>query len=222
MVNIVIFGSGDHAKIVFSEIIKLKKYKILGFVDNFKKKGIPVIKYFNKNYYTIGHIKNVVREKNNFRGIIASGLNYRREKIYNDIVKLDKKFKFEKIISKNTIIDSSVHVGDGTLIVSGTVINYGTKIGNHCIINSSCSIDHDNNLDDFSSVGPGVITGGNVKLGKNSFIGIGSVVIHNVKINDETVIGAKSLVNKDCKKNSLYYGSPIKRIRSRKKFDTYL
>ena len=38
MVNIVIFGSGDHAKIVFSEIIKLKKYKILGFVDNFKKK----------------------------------------------------------------------------------------------------------------------------------------------------------------------------------------
>ena len=80
MVNIVIFGSGDHAKIVFSEIIKLKKYKILGFVDNFKKKGTRVIKYLNKNYYTIGNIKNVVRKKNNFRGIIASGLNFKRKK----------------------------------------------------------------------------------------------------------------------------------------------
>ena len=222
MVNIVIFGSGDHSRVVFSEIIKLKKYKILGFVDNFKKKGTRVVRYFNKNYYTIGNIKNVVGKKNNFRGIIALGLNFKREKIYNDIVKIDKKFKFERIISKNTIVDSSVQIGDGTFIVSGTVINHGTKIGNHCIINSSCSIDHDNNLEDFSSIGPGVITGGNVKLGKNSFIGIGSVVINNVKIDDETVIGAKSLVNKNCKKNSLYYGSPIKRINSRKKFDSYL
>jgi sugar O-acyltransferase (sialic acid O-acetyltransferase NeuD family) len=222
MINIVIFCSGDHAKVVFSEIIKLKKYKILGFVDNFKKKGTLIIKHLNKNYYTIGSISSIITKKNNFRGIIASGLNFKREKIYNDIIELNNKFKFEKIISKNSVINSNVLIGNGTLVVSGVVINCGSKIGSHCIINTSSSIDHDNIFDDFSSVGPGVITGGNVKLGKNSFIGIGSVVNHNIKIKDETVIGSKSLVNKNCQKNSLYYGVPIKRIGSRKKFDTYL
>ena len=38
MKKIVIFGSGCHAKIVFSEILKLKGYKILGFVDDFAPK----------------------------------------------------------------------------------------------------------------------------------------------------------------------------------------
>ena len=38
MKKIVIFGSGCHAKVVFSEIIKLKKYKFIGFVDNFAPK----------------------------------------------------------------------------------------------------------------------------------------------------------------------------------------
>jgi FlaA1/EpsC-like NDP-sugar epimerase len=36
--RIIIFGSGGHAKVIFSEGIKLKKFKFLGFVDDFKKK----------------------------------------------------------------------------------------------------------------------------------------------------------------------------------------
>ena len=45
MKKIVIFGSGCHAKIVFSEILKLKGYKILGFVDDFAPKKKIVVKY---------------------------------------------------------------------------------------------------------------------------------------------------------------------------------
>ena len=38
MSKIVIFGSGNHAKVIFSEVIKLKKFKFIGFVDDLKKK----------------------------------------------------------------------------------------------------------------------------------------------------------------------------------------
>ena len=38
MKKIIIFGSGAHAKVIFHEIQNLKKYKILGFVDETKKK----------------------------------------------------------------------------------------------------------------------------------------------------------------------------------------
>ncbi len=38
MKKILILGSGSHSKVIFSEIINLKKYKIIGFIDENKKK----------------------------------------------------------------------------------------------------------------------------------------------------------------------------------------
>ena len=62
--NIVIFGSGSHSKVVFSEIIKLKNYNILGFIDDFSKKGEKIINYKNINYFNLGGIKNFLKKKN--------------------------------------------------------------------------------------------------------------------------------------------------------------
>ena len=39
---------------------------------------------------------------------------------------------------------------------------------------------------------------------------------------DNTVIGIGSVVNKNCKKNSIYWGSPAKKIRLRKNNENYL
>ena len=220
--SIIIFGSGGHAKVIFSEVIKLKKFKCLGFVDDFKKKGELIISSNKKNYYNLGSIKEVISKKNNLKGIIGAGLNFVREKIVKDIKKINNNFKFQQIISKDAIINSDVFIDEGTLVVSGTTINTGTKIGKHCIINTSCSIDHDNKFSDFSSAGPGVITGGNVEVGCQSHLGLGSLVRHNVKILDNTIVGFGSLINKDCKKNSIYWGSPAKKIRKRKNNDNYL
>ena len=59
--NIVIFGSGVHSKVVFSEIIKIKKYNFLGFVDDFSHKGQKVITYKKKSYFNMGKIKDVIK-----------------------------------------------------------------------------------------------------------------------------------------------------------------
>jgi len=222
MTKIVIFGSGYHAKVIFSEVIKLKKFKFLGFVDDYKKKKELIISSNKKNYYNLGSIKEVISKKNNLKGIIGVGLNFVREKIVKDIKKINNNFKFQKIISKDAIINSNVSIDEGTLICSGAIINTGTSIGKHCIINTSCSIDHDNKFSDFSSAGPGVITGGNVEVGYKSYLGLGSLVIHKVKILDNTVVGIGSLVNKDCEKNSIYYGYPAKKIRKNKNNENFL
>ena len=62
------------------------------------------------------------------------------------------------------------------MIISGSIINRNTKIGKHCIINTGSIIEHDNELKDFSSTGPGAKLGGNVKIGKLSFVGLGSLL----------------------------------------------
>jgi sugar O-acyltransferase (sialic acid O-acetyltransferase NeuD family) len=220
-IDIIIFGSGNHAKVIFSEIINYKKYNIIGFVDEVKKSKNLIIKYKNKKFYTIGKISENVK-KNSVKGIIGVGSNFIRKKIYKNIISINKKFKFEKIISKSAIINLNVSIKEGTFIASGVVINQGTNIGKHCIINTSSSIDHDNIFEDFSSTAPGVVTGGSVVVRENSNIGIGSVIKHQVEIKENTVIGGNSFVTKNCDPNFLYFGSPSKKIKKISNSKNYL
>ena len=216
MKKIVIFGSGCHAKVVFSEIIKLKKYKFIGFVDNFAPKKKIILKYKNKNYLNLGNIKQLKNLKKVY-GIIGVGSSTLRNKIYEEINVVYKDFKFESIISKDSIIDPSVKIGNGSIIISNSVINRDSIIGNHCLINTSTSIDHDNYFDDFSGTGPGVVTGGKVSVGKLSYIGIGSTIKNMVKIGKNTFIGGSSFVNKNCKNDSFIFRYTSKKIRNIKK-----
>ena len=223
MKKILIIGVGGHAKVILSEIIQIKGNRIIGFIDEFKKKNTIIESYKNKQYKVLGSIKDLKKivDKNTF-GIIGIGTNFNRKKVSEEINKIFKNFNWATIISKNSKINGNVEIGKGSIIVSGSVVNTGTKIGEHCLINTSSSIDHDNTFKNYSSTGPGVITGGNVKLGQCSYLGIGSTVKHRITIQDNTIIGAQSLVLKNCDKNSIYFGIPAKKIKDRENNSNYL
>lgn len=220
MKKIVIFGSGNHAKVLFYEIFSLNKYKIIGFIDDYESKNKIVLNYKKTNYFNLGELKNLKIKK--VHAVIGVGDNYIRNKIFKEVNKSKIDIVWETIISKKSTINSNVEIGEGTVVLSGSLINVNTKIGSHCIVNNSSSVNHDNILNNFASVGPGVITGGNCEIGKYSHLGIGSTIIHNVKVGSNTVIGGHSFVLKDCNKNSLYFGNPAKKIKSRKFGTKYL
>lgn len=212
--NIIIFGSSYQSIVIYKELIDLKK-KVIGFCDE----NIPTGKLIkNTNgLKNLGAFDNLPKDKRkNLCGIIGIGENRIRQKIVKNISKIDKNFNWINLISKNAYVCPDVKIGKGTAILSGTVIRNNVNIGEHCLINSSCSIDHDSNFDDFSSCGPGVTTGGNVKVGKMSFIGIGSTIKNSIKIEENVFIGGHSYVNKNCKKGYLYFGVPIKKIKQTK------
>ena len=209
MKNLIIFGSGDLAKIVFYEVIQKKDFKLLGFINESKKENSIVIQYKGQKYNTL----NLDKINGEVNGIIAISDNHRRRECYKKTIKKNKKIKWAKIISENSFIGKETSVGKGSIILQNSVINHGSKIGDHCIINTSNSIDHDNIFHDFSSTGPGVITAGGVKVGKLSFLGIGAKVKQYINLGQNVIVGGNSFVNKDCKPNNVYYGNPIKLIR---------
>ena len=100
--------------------------------------------------------------------------------------------------------------------------SYNTLIKRHVCINTGASIDHDNFFGDYSSAGPGTVTGGNVRVNKLSYLAINSTVKHNILIGSNVVIGASSYVNRDCISNRVYYGIPAKEIRKRTIGENYL
>ena len=222
MKKIIIFGTGDHARVIFSEIIQLKNFKVLGFSDKLSKKGKVIEIFKNKEYKNLGDLTHIKKYKNIY-GIIGVGHNFLRKKIFKEIDSIFKKnIKWATIISKNSILNGNVSVGEGTVIISNSVVNSGTKFGKHCLINTSSSIDHHNSFGNFSSTGPGVVTGGNVKIGEMTHLSIGSTVKNNITIKSNALIGGSSFVNKDCDKNSVYYGVPAKKIKSRNENEEYL
>lgn len=216
MKNLVIFGSGYHAKVIFWEALKLKKYKILGFIDDKVQPKKVIVNYNKKKFINLGSTRKVnlnlfIKNKRKISGIIGIGSNKIREKIKKQVNKLNKNFKWEKIISSSAIIDSDVIINEGTFVSSGAIIKNGSIINKHCLINTSSSIDHDNIFEDFSSCGPGTITGGNVKVGQLSHLGIGSVIKEKITIEKNVLIGGNSFVNRNCQKNKIYFGSPAKK-----------
>lgn len=222
MKKIIIFGTGDHARVIFSEIIQLKNFKVLGFSDKLSKKGKIIEIFKNNEYKNLGDLTHIKKYKNIY-GIIGVGHNFLRKKIFKEIDSVFKKnIKWATIISKNSILNGNVSVGEGTVIISNSVVNSGTKFGKHCLINTSSSIDHHNSFGNFSSTGPGVVTGGNVKIGEMTHLSIGSTVKNNITIKSNALIGGSSFVNKDCDKNSVYYGVPAKKIKSRNENEEYL
>jgi acetyltransferase EpsM len=210
--KIAIFGAGGHATVVTNEINKLKDYEIVGYFVH-DVNNLNIIKDYKNKIFMINKRNLLNLVKNSVSGIIAIGENILRKKIVEDFRLISRNFKWEKIISKDSTVSSTVSIGNGTIIMSECVVNPYSKINNHCLINTGSIIEHENIFEDYSSVGPGVVTGGNVKVEKLSHLGIGSVIKEKVKIGKNVIIGGNSFVNKNCIKNSIYCGSPAKFIK---------
>ena len=82
--KIIIFGCGFHGRAVFRKCIFLKKYKIIGWIDNDKKKFHKTL--FNKKIFPVNSINDI-----KYDYIIISGRNI-EEKI-DQIKKINKKCK---------------------------------------------------------------------------------------------------------------------------------
>jgi acetyltransferase-like isoleucine patch superfamily enzyme len=106
--------------------------------------------------------------------------------------------------------------------MAGAVVNPCCNIGRFCIVNTNASIDHDSIMEDFSSLAPGVATGGNCRIGIFSAVSIGAILRHGVTIGDHSVVGSASTVLRDVEAFSVAYGTPAKKIRDRQQGDKYL
>ncbi len=58
---------------------------------------------------------------------------------------------------------------------------------------------------------------GEVIIKKHSIVGSGTTILPNVTLEEGTSVGANSLVNKSTEPWGIYIGSPIRRLKDRKK-----
>jgi sugar O-acyltransferase (sialic acid O-acetyltransferase NeuD family) len=220
MKNIVLFGSGGHAKVIADIVKKGKLFQILGLIDSNQALGT-----FCFGYPVLGsddEISDLINKHSIDGGVIAVGDNWSRHLITQNILKMVPDFHFVKAIHPSAQIASQVTIKRGTVVMPGAVINSCTEIGEFCIINTNSSVDHDNVFGNYSSIMPNAATGGGVRVGEFSVLGMGASVIQETRIGAYTVIGAGSVLLENIDDYSVVAGSPAKKIKTRKKGDVYL
>ena len=212
--DIVLVGAGGHA-ISVTNVALSSGYNVVSYVDDKKAGteilGIPVTST-DKCYKLF--------PTGNF--CIAIGDNSVRERVANQYQTNLPKAKFPCLIHKSSIVGLNSDISEGSIIMPQTNIGPNSCVGKFCIINTSSTIDHDCIMHDFSSIAPGVATGGNITLGVRSTVSIGATVKHGICIGHDVVVGANSYVNKNLDNNIVASGIPCKKIRDRELGDSYL
>ena len=198
----IVIGTGGHAKVI-SNILTLTNIKLAAYYDDRNIKN-----FLSKNVFS--PVKTIPEESD---AIIAIGNNRIRERIS----KAHPNLNYKIAIHPRTIIDRSVFIDDGSVIMASVTINHSTKIGRHCIINTSSSIDHDCKIGNYVHISPGAVLCGGVTASEGAQVGARAVICPNIKIGKWAVIGAGAVIIKDVPDYAVVVGNPGKILKYNEK-----
>lgn len=121
------------------------------------------------------------------------------------------------VISRNSIIETSLPIGNGAIVCANTYISVNVQIGVSFFMNIGSTLEHDCTVGDFVTFSPGVVCAGNVKIEDQVFIGAGAVIINGSEDNPLTIgrgatIGAGAVVVNSIGSGQTVVGNPARPI----------
>jgi sugar O-acyltransferase (sialic acid O-acetyltransferase NeuD family) len=212
--KVIVVGAGGHARVCADIIESGNTFVLAGFVDF--EKPARLAPYLGSP----AQWSQILSKHRGARLFIAIGDNFKRLMAVEELKSHSP--RYATLIHPKAVVSKTVTIGVGTAIMAGAVVNAGSQIGEHCIINTGSILEHDNQMGDFSSLGPRAVTGGGTRIGEHCAIGLGANLLHSISIGKDTVIGAASLVDGSISEGVVAYGVPARVVRKRKASDPYL
>lgn len=105
---------------------------------------------------------------------------------------------------------SSVSIGEGTMICAGTILTVDVSVGSNVLINLDCTITHDCVIEDFATLSPGVHLSGHTIIRRGAYVGAGAVTVEDHEIGTQSTVGAGAVVVTDIPADVTAVGVPAK------------
>ena len=132
-------------------------------------------------------------------------------KHYADIIE-KKGGHFISIIGKNSYVNPTATIGEGSYISTQAVISDNVVIGKHVAVHIFCDIGHNAKIGDFSTIESYCFIGGGAEIGSHSTMHVRSTLIRQKKIGNNVDVGSHSLVTRNIKDGLHVFGVPATKL----------
>ena len=195
LIPIIIFGAGGGAKMIIDALRDSKIFAVVGLLDDdielgTKVLGVPVVGGFN---CVSSLLSNSI---SNF--VIGFGVLTNRKKRYELYLDLKEKgCLFPNIIHPRAIVEDSVKMGDGNVILAGANIGSAVILGNLNYINNNSLISHDCHLIDNIHIAPSAVLASSIMIKSHTLVGMNTTLYFGIKIGESTTILNGLIINSD-------------------------
>ncbi|MFO7851432.1 MAG: serine acetyltransferase [Bacteroidota bacterium] len=208
MKNLAIYGSGGFGREIaclINQINELKpQWNIIGFFDD-----DPEVTD-NRYGRILGGMKHLNEWEKPLSVVIAianpGNLQNIASKIKNPLI------DFPNIIAPNVNIfdKNAFKIGKGNLIFLGCRLSCDVSIGDFNLFNGAVSLGHDVKMGNYNVLQPSVRISGDCTIGDRNFFGVHAIVLQGIRIGNNTRVGTFSVVMRNTKNESVYFGNPAK------------
>lgn len=175
MQDIIIIGAGGLGR----EVLALLKncntitpaWNIIGFADDGKQAGETV-----NGIRVLGGVEYINSISKETACVIAISLPKVRKTIREKIINTNIHFPTIKHPSVILSDDEYITMGEGCILCINTVLTTNIKLGAFVLVNAGAILNHDAEIDNFSTIMPGVNISTGAKVGKGCYIGTGSKI----------------------------------------------
>lgn len=194
MKNLIIYGAGSHAELVYAYFSKDSDYRVLAFTV--EKEYVNASSLFGLSIIPFEEIESVI-PPTEAEMFIAIG-PFRQNAILENICErarakgytlasyfpskryrfFDTPYGFNCFIDHGSQFHPYVTLGDGVTVI-GSQLGHHASIGSYTFI-STAIVGGNVVVEDHVFIGMGAIIKQGVRIGKGSFIGMGCVIAHNV------------------------------------------
>lgn len=217
MKDLYIIGGGGFTMEVLFLIDRFykKKWKNIYIVDDDQEKIGSKI----RNIDVVSTIEDFIVNCKNERDveldiIIAINNSAARNLIVNNLLNQNVNFNFPNLLDGTLIFDEEYStIGKGNIIMDYVGITGNVTIGDFNIIGARTGIGHDSLIGDFNTFSTRVSISGCVTIGNGNSFGLNSAVLQNKSIGDYNDIWSYTMILKNIKNNSTYFGMPAKKIQ---------
>lgn len=213
MADVILIGSGGHARVLVEAIGSTREHHIVGAIDLPERVGLDV-----DGVEVIGTDEDLpaLRDRGVTAAVLAIGSvgdSSLRQRFGERLRTLG--YALPPVVHLMSHVADNARLGDGAFVAAGAVVGAAATIGEFAIINTGAIVDHECDIGPYVHVAPGCALSGSVRVGAGTHLGTGCSVIHCVNIGHDALVGAGAVVVDDLPDRVVAYGSPCRIVRER-------
>jgi sugar O-acyltransferase (sialic acid O-acetyltransferase NeuD family) len=206
--DLILFGSGGHAKVVLEAIRASNPSRNVIILDDdtaASERTVLGIEVTGTRQWLLSNAAET-------RVALGIGDNRGRADLLQWLSAHGR--QTETVIHPSAIVGATAEIGAGAFLAAGSIIIADATIGAGAIVNTGASVDHDCVVGMAAHLGPGVRLCGNVHVGALALLGVGTAVRPGIIIGAEVVVGAGSAVVCNLAAGRTYAGCPARPTES--------